>query len=71
MWDHIKYLNVFIFCKFLKWLGHVMVLLVLGIVGFTWFAVVPASLCANGLVRGACLQLLLAAPLLWRSSLRW
>ncbi|KAF6251506.1 DHHC palmitoyltransferase-domain-containing protein [Scenedesmus sp. NREL 46B-D3] len=41
MWKYIKYLNVFVFCKFLKLLGNIMVLLVLGIVGFTWYAVVP------------------------------
>jgi hypothetical protein len=34
---------VFAQCKFLKVLGHVMVLIVLGIVGFTWYAVVPAT----------------------------
>lgn len=41
MWKYLKYLNVFMYCKFLKLLGHIMVLLVLGIVGFTWYAVVP------------------------------
>jgi hypothetical protein len=41
MWKYVKYLNVFVFCKFLKLLGNIMVLLVLGIVGFTWYAVVP------------------------------
>jgi hypothetical protein len=41
MWKYIKYLNVFVFCKFLKLLGNIMVLLVLGIVAFTWYAVVP------------------------------
>lgn len=43
MWGYLTYLNVFAYCKFLKLLGHVMVLLVLGIVGFTWYAVVPAT----------------------------
>eukprot|EP00882_Tetradesmus_deserticola_P013688 GHRQ01014535.1.p3 GENE.GHRQ01014535.1~~GHRQ01014535.1.p3 ORF type:complete len:225 (+),score=84.59 GHRQ01014535.1:596-1270(+) len=41
MWKYIKYLNVFVFCKCLKLLGNIMVLMVLGIVGFTWYAVVP------------------------------
>jgi hypothetical protein len=43
MWKYLSFLNVFVYCKFLKLLGHIMVLLVLGIVGFTWYAVVPAT----------------------------
>eukprot|EP00775_Hariotina_reticulata_P008161 gene8159-8352_t len=43
MWEYVKYLNIFVYCKFLKLLGHVMVLLVLGIVAFIWYAVVPAT----------------------------
>lgn len=43
MWKYLTFLNVFVYCKFLKLLGHIMVLLVLGIVGFTWYAVVPAT----------------------------
>lgn len=41
MWKYIGYLNIFQYCKFLKLLGHVMVLLVLAIVGFSWYCVVP------------------------------
>jgi hypothetical protein len=43
MWKYLTWLNVFVYCKFLKVIGHVMVLMVLGIVGFTWYAVVPAT----------------------------
>lgn len=43
MWKYLTWLNVFAQCKFLKVLGHIMVLVVLGIVGFTWYAVVPAT----------------------------
>lgn len=43
MWKYIQYLNVFVYCKFLKFLGHIMVLLVLSIIGFSWYAVVPAT----------------------------
>lgn len=43
MWKYAAWLDVFAYCKFLKLLGHIMVLLVLGIVGFTWYAVVPAT----------------------------
>lgn len=43
MWKYITWLNVFAYCKFLKLLGHIMVLLVLGIVGFVWYAVVVAA----------------------------
>ncbi len=43
MWKYLTWLNVFVYCKFLKLLGHIMVLLVLSIVGFTWYAVVPAT----------------------------
>jgi len=42
-WETIAYLNVFRLCKFLRAVGNVMVLFVLGIVGFTWYAVVPAQ----------------------------
>ena len=34
-----RFLNVFQYCKFLKLLGNVMILLVLAIVGFSWYAV--------------------------------
>lgn len=43
MWKYVGWLNVFVYCKFLKLLGHIMVLLVLSIVCFTWYAVVPAT----------------------------
>lgn len=43
MWKYLTWLNVFQHCKFLRLLGHIMVLLVLSIVGFTWYAVVPAT----------------------------
>jgi hypothetical protein len=43
MWKYAAWFNVFVYCKFLKLLGHIMVLLVLSIVGFTWYAVVPAT----------------------------
>lgn len=43
MWKYLTWLNVFVYCKFLKVIGHIMVLLVLSIVGFTWYAVVPST----------------------------
>ncbi|KAG2432570.1 hypothetical protein HXX76_008914 [Chlamydomonas incerta] len=36
-----KFLNIFQYCRFLRILGHVMVLLVLALVGLTYTAVVP------------------------------
>jgi hypothetical protein len=42
MWKYLMYLNVFQYCKFLKLVGNVMVLLVLGIVGFIWYTMVVA-----------------------------
>lgn len=41
MWESVAYLNVFRFCKCLRVVGNVMVLFVLGIVGFSWYAIVP------------------------------
>ncbi|KAI8465240.1 MAG: DHHC palmitoyltransferase-domain-containing protein [Monoraphidium minutum] len=42
MWELVLHLNVFRWCKFLRFVGNVMVLFVLAIVGFTWYAIVPA-----------------------------
>ncbi|KXZ50012.1 hypothetical protein GPECTOR_18g166 [Gonium pectorale] len=38
-----KWLNIFQYCRFLRILGHVMVLLVLGLIGLTYTAVVPLT----------------------------
>lgn len=38
------WLNAFRFCKFLRVLGHFMVLVVLGIVGLTYYSVVVETL---------------------------
>ncbi|GIL56612.1 hypothetical protein Vafri_11947 [Volvox africanus] len=38
-----KWLNIFQYCRFLRILGHVMVLLVLALVGFIYTAVVPLT----------------------------
>ncbi|GFR52525.1 hypothetical protein Agub_g15098 [Astrephomene gubernaculifera] len=38
-----KWLNIFQYCRFLRILGHVMVLLVLGLVGLIYTAVVPMT----------------------------
>ena len=38
------WLNVFRFCKFLRALGHLMVLVVLGLVGLTYYSVVVRTL---------------------------
>ncbi len=35
-------LNIFQYCKFLRFLGHIMVLIVLAIDGFSYYAVVVA-----------------------------
>lgn len=43
MFQKLKYLNVFQYCKFLKLLGHVMVLMVLSLVGVSYYVVVPLS----------------------------
>ena len=50
-------LNVFQYCKFLRLLGHVMVLLVLGIVAFTYYTVVALQY-GPGIVGGGFLQAL-------------
>jgi hypothetical protein len=49
------WLNVFQYCKFLRLLGHVMVLLVLGIVAFTYYTVVALQY-APGIVSGGFLS---------------
>lgn len=55
-----KWLNLFQYCKFLKLLGHVMVLVVLSFVGFTYYAVVPVTY-GPVLFRGSILASLGAA----------
>jgi palmitoyltransferase ZDHHC2/15/20 len=40
MLDVLKWFNVFQFCKCLKLLGHVMVLLVVGIIGVSYYTIV-------------------------------
>lgn len=42
MWRYINHLNVFRFCKFLKILGNIMVVIVLGIVGLVWYTMTVA-----------------------------
>ncbi|GBF99728.1 S-acyltransferase-like [Raphidocelis subcapitata] len=41
-WESVAYLNCFRLCKCLRAVGNVMVLFVLGLVGLSWYAVVPA-----------------------------
>jgi hypothetical protein len=51
------WLDLFKYCKFLRLLGHVMVLLVLGIVAFTYYTVVALQY-GPGIVRGGFLSAL-------------
>jgi palmitoyltransferase len=51
------WLNLFQYCKFLRLLGHVMVLLVLGIVAFTYYTVVALQY-GPGIVQGGFLSAL-------------
>jgi hypothetical protein len=54
MYQKWSWLNVFQYCKFLRLLGHVMVLLVLGIVAFTYYTVVGLQY-GPGIVSGGIL----------------
>eukprot|EP00198_Chlamydomonas_reinhardtii_P005259 XP_001694595.1 predicted protein [Chlamydomonas reinhardtii] len=67
-----KFLNIFQYCRFLRILGHVMVLLVLALVGLTYTAVVPFTygpklLSGNALVvlGSAAVILLFSAVVSW------
>ena len=40
MFDTVKWCNLFQFCKCLKLLGHLMVLIVVGMFGLSWYSMV-------------------------------